>query len=314
MSENKTIRIHVLHCGTITVDKTVPDVRSDGRFDERVLSPDYEHMARLPGFSYLKANPAVRGKLRMDLAPMSRRVTLPVSAYLIEHQHGLLLLDTGWSRDISPDGVYDREAARRVLPWNVEAFYHPAVEKGMAVHEQLEAMGIKPEQLDLVLCSHLDADHTSGLKHVKNAKKLLIAEEDRWWSVRTVYSLRQPSRLWDEFTPDYFWYRGTGEGPLKWSCDYFGDETLKLVCVPGHTDGQFAAVIKNPHTGKFAVLANDAAYSVRGIDETVIPGYGINTVAMEKSIRYLKTLKDDPSCAAFFVNHDPELKPQTVEF
>ena len=41
------------------------------------------------------------------MASDSRRVTLPVFAYLIEHPSGLFLVDTGWSRGISPNGVYD---------------------------------------------------------------------------------------------------------------------------------------------------------------------------------------------------------------
>ena len=38
------------------------------------------------------------------------RLWLPVSAYLIEHPKGLFLVDTGWSRDISPEGVFDKKA------------------------------------------------------------------------------------------------------------------------------------------------------------------------------------------------------------
>ena len=35
---------------------------------------------------------------------------LPVSAYLIEHPKGLLIFDTGWHREVSPNGEYDRLA------------------------------------------------------------------------------------------------------------------------------------------------------------------------------------------------------------
>ncbi|MBR4392723.1 MAG: hypothetical protein IKT07_01715, partial [Oscillospiraceae bacterium] len=61
--------------------------------------------------------------------------------YLIEHPKGLILVDTGWCRDISPDGMYDPKAAAAVLPRHLAAFFHPSVPKGMAVHEQLAAMG-----------------------------------------------------------------------------------------------------------------------------------------------------------------------------
>ena len=76
MSISGGIKIHVLHCGCVS-------------------------LPRRAAFG----GPALP----------ARRVDLPVSAYLIEHPQGLILVDTGWSREISPRGVYEPEAVRRVL-------------------------------------------------------------------------------------------------------------------------------------------------------------------------------------------------------
>ena len=65
------MKIHVLHCGYIRIKKDRLD--NEGRFST-----------------------GIAGAMT---APDSRRVTLPVSAYLIEHPSGLYLVDTGWSRD-----------------------------------------------------------------------------------------------------------------------------------------------------------------------------------------------------------------------
>ena len=40
---------------------------------------------------------------------------LPVSAYLIEHPMGRILVDTGWHREMSPECVYDRKAQIKSL-------------------------------------------------------------------------------------------------------------------------------------------------------------------------------------------------------
>ena len=141
--ERSPIRIHVLHCGSMLVSKAVP----------------------YGGGVNLKN--ARRGVF--DKA--AERVELPVSAYLIEHPKGKVLIDTGWSREISPDGVYDAAAVKRQLPGYLAAFYHPWVEKGKTVAEQLAQMGITPEELNAVVLTHLDADHTSGLRSVKNAQE-----------------------------------------------------------------------------------------------------------------------------------------------
>jgi len=40
---------------------------------------------------------------------------LPVSCYLVEHPKGRILVDTGWHRDMSPNGVYDKKAQIKSL-------------------------------------------------------------------------------------------------------------------------------------------------------------------------------------------------------
>ena len=100
---------------------------------------------------------------------------MPVSVYLIEHPKGLILVDTGWHRDMSPEGVYDKAAqikslGSRVL-YNVNQGQIPL---GEAVDEQLETMGIKPADLDYVLLTHLDCDHANGLRAVKDAKRIVV--------------------------------------------------------------------------------------------------------------------------------------------
>ena len=90
------MKIHILHCGYIRVSETVPfgnsiDLKNTA---QQLTSPD------------------------------KSRVTLPVCAYLIEHPKGLILIDTGWCRDISPRGVYDPKAVSSILPSHLAAFYH----------------------------------------------------------------------------------------------------------------------------------------------------------------------------------------------
>lgn len=271
MSISGGIKIHVLHCGCVS-------------------------LPRRAAFG----GPALP----------ARRVDLPVSAYLIEHPQGLILVDTGWSREISPRGVYEPEAVRRVLPRRLADFYRPRVAPGQTACEQLEAMDISPTDLDLILLTHLDPDHVSGLKELSGAKRLLMAEEERWWTARTVYSLRQPRAMWEPYPIDTFWYKGSPIGPNRWAHDLFGDESVILVNVPGHTEGMFALIIKN--RGRFVLLASDAAFSSRSWREMLVPGFGFNPKAQEKSLLWLREQSRLPDCAACIANHDPAEKPRVI--
>ncbi len=70
------MKLHVLHCGEIRVSPAMPYGNSlDLKTTAKLLS-----------------------------APEKDRITLPVSVYLIEHPKGLILVDAGWCRDLSPLG------------------------------------------------------------------------------------------------------------------------------------------------------------------------------------------------------------------
>lgn len=282
-NEKSVVRVHILHCGKMLVSEKVP--YGSGITLKNAASGLFERP--------------------------ERRVELPVSAYLIEHPRGKVLVDTGWSREISPNGEYDAHAAKGSMPDYLVRFYHPWVEKGQTVTEQLAQKGMKPEDIDIVLLTHLDADHISGLRSVSGAKRLLTAQEERWWTNRTVYRLRQPENMWWGLPLETFWYKGTMEGPLWWSYDLFGDESVTLVCLPGHTDGMFAVRVKNG--GRFVLLCSDAAYSERSWREGVLPGFGFNEKAIRKSHAWIREQSEDPGCIAVIANHDPAVKPQVIE-
>ena len=251
------MKIHVLQCGCIRVDPTVP---------------------------YGKRLDLIEAAKQLTAADKNR-ITLPVFTYLIEHPKGLILVDTGWCREISPRGVYDPKAAAAVLPSQMAALFHPFVPKGMAIHEQLAAMGIQPEDLDYVLLTHLDADHVAGLRHVNKAKHIVLPEYEYYWSCRTVYKTRQPQDLWIQYP-------------------------MELVNVPGHTEGQAAVVIRNGK--RFVLLTADAAFSPRNWQEMIVPGYGFARDFQRKSLRWIAGMAADPNCSAVLCSHDPDVKPGVI--
>lgn len=277
------MKIHILRCGEMRVSETVPF-----------------------GNAISAAN-----SLRQLADPDRKRVTLPVFCYLIEHPRGLLLVDAGWCRAISPDGVYDPAAVKSVLPERLAAFYRPALPAGEAIHEQLAARGLRPEDLDCVILTHLDADHVAGLCHLKGAKRIVLPEDEYFWSCRTVYKLRQPQSLWMDAPIEKLYYRGAADAPNRWAVDLFGDESVLLVNVPGHTDGQAAVLLRRG--GRFVLLAADAAFSARNWREDVTPGFGFDREQQRKSLRWIARKAADPACAAVLCSHDASVAPHTVE-
>ena len=278
------MKLHVLHCGYIQLDESAA-------FGNRIN---------------------LKNTAKQLLTPDSRRLTLPVSCYLIEHPRGLMLVDTGLSREISPAGVYDAKAVAAILSPQLAAFYHPYVPTDMTAAEQLNSMGIRPEDLKLIVLTHLDADHVMGLRSLRGAKKILLPEDEYFWSCRTVYKMRQPWKLWmgENITREF--YRGSPLGPNRWAIDVFGDESLQLVNVPGHTDGQAAILVRNG--GRFVILAADAAFSPRNWREEITPGYGFDRRQQLKSLHWLAGMEKEHGCVQILCSHDADVKPQVIEF
>lgn len=81
------MRIHVIHTGEVRVSPYLP------------FGGDNCNLLKASGIT----------------TPKRDWIWLPVSVYLIEHPRGRILVDTGWHRDMSPDGVYDKKAQIKSL-------------------------------------------------------------------------------------------------------------------------------------------------------------------------------------------------------
>lgn len=276
------MKIHILRCGEMRVSETVP-------FGNAIKLLD---------------------SARQLAEPDKKRVTLPVFCFLVEHAHGLLLIDTGWCREISPRGVYDPAAVKSVLQGRLAAFYRPTLPAGEAIHEQLSFRGLKPSDLDCVILTHLDPDHVAGLRHLRGAKRIVLPEDEYFWNCRTVYKLRQPQELWIGEPIERVYYRAAADTPNRWAIDLFGDESVLLVNVPGHTDGQAAVILRSGD--RFVLLTADAAFSPRNWRESITPGVGFDRQQQLKSLRWIAAKAQEPGCAAVLCSHDPGCQPHMI--
>lgn len=240
---------------------------------------------------------------------------LPVSSYLVEHPKGLILVDTGWHREMSPDGVYDRKAQIRslgsVLLYNVN---QGRIATGQAIDEQLATLGIKPSGLDYVLLTHLDCDHANGLRQVSDAKKILVANDElspRNLRKGLAERIRYQSRWWDGTRLEGFDWNGD-EGPAGKSFDLFGDGSVVMVNIPGHSAGQCAVKITNAD-GKFVLLFADGGYAGKSWEKLITSGISQDKVLQKKSLLWIREQSLSTGCIESIANHDPDVKPHIIE-
>ena len=245
----------------------------------------------------------------------SERLWLPVSAYLIECAHGRVLFDCGWSRQMSPMGVLDRKAQIRSLgSLPLYMTNQGVVESGAAAAEQLAAKGISPSELDLVLLSHLDCDHANGLRDVAAAKQILVSNDELEFAQNgsIVNRIRYNADWWAGTKIQGFDWNGT-DGPAGKSYDVFGDGSLVMVNIPGHSKGQCALKITNG-SGKFVLLFADGGYAKRSWEELITSGIADDRAAQKRSLEWIRTQSLSPDCVASLANHDTGVQPHTIEF
>lgn len=280
-----TMRIHVLHTGEVCVSPYLP-------FGGEHCSP-------------IKAS-GIFGK-------KSDRMWLPVSAYLIEHPKGLVLVDTGWHRDMSPHGVFDKKAQIDSLGSRIlYKMNQGRVAPGQAVDEQLAAMGISPSDLDCVLLTHLDCDHANGLTQVAEAKRILVSDDELFSITNGLEArIRYQSRWWDGTGIEGFGWNGD-DGPFEKSYDLFGDGSITCIAIPGHSDGLFAVKAVG-EDGRFVLLFSDGGYATRSWQEMVVSGIANDRAQQKRSLGWIREQSLDPLCVESLANHDPKVTPHMVE-
>ncbi|MDT9605170.1 N-acyl homoserine lactonase family protein [Lactobacillus johnsonii] len=242
----------------------------------------------------------------------SPQIWLPVSVFLVETPNGLLLLDTGWDRSMSPNGIFDKKAQIKSLGSRV--LYHinqGVVPKGMTASEQLASMGIKPEDIDYVVISHLDCDHANGLRQFKNAKHIMVAKSEYEYAKKHE-AVRFKPRWWKGLNLDLYDWNDT-EGPFKRSYDLFGDKSVELINIPGHTAGLVATKITDKD-GKYFLYYGDGGYGEKSWKEMITSGISMNKSAQKKSLEWIREQSMDSNCVESDACHGAEVKPHIIEF
>lgn len=202
----------------------------------------------------------------------------PATATLIAHPRaGLALFDAGYSR-AAP-------AMLRRWPATLYGLLLPVrVPPGATVAEQLGADGIAPADVRRIVVSHHHPDHVSGAVDFPGAELLAdpaeiatIAGHRGFDAVRhgIVPALTPPpARL----TPLLYRPAPPGLAPFPEAADIFGDGSLLVVPLPGHTPGMVVAFARTDPAAEWdgdgaglVLLGADAAWSERALREDIGP-------------------------------------------
>jgi len=188
---------------------------------------------------------AARGSL--SAAPC----TISHTAVLIRHPKATFLYDTGLSGNI-----YSYLSDQSLFFRKVLANFN--FEQSLGSH--LQHLGMRPSDLDFALISHLHWDHVSGLPDISGVPLRINRVEYEWAELGMLDANNGIVRtLLDDAPIELFDCNGPAYEGFHSSFDLFGDGSIVLVPLPGHTHGNTGMFI-NRSNGSRVLLLGDAVW------------------------------------------------------
>ncbi|GAC1568508.1 MAG: MBL fold metallo-hydrolase [Ktedonobacteraceae bacterium] len=186
---------------------------------------------------------AVRGGL---FAPLD----IAHSAVLVRHPKATFLYDTGLCSDISLYLANRSWLFRKTLG-------RFALEQSLSSH--LKSLGLERDGIDFVLLSHLHWDHVSGVPDIPGVPLRVNRVEYEAASLGILDANQAlVRRLLCENPLEFFDCAGPSYEGFRSSYDLFGDGSIVLAPLPGHTAGNTGMFI-NRSNGQRLFILGDAA-------------------------------------------------------
>lgn len=234
----------------------------------------------------------------------SRSVRIPVHAFVIEHEQGLVLFDTGMDRRVITDPDY--------FPDKVTAFFmdhifdfHQGPEETLG--HQLAKAGYGAQDVVKAVMSHLHFDHVGGIRDIPQAD--LFVSQAEWEHMLEKSAEHEGILRRDIDIPGAKWntvvFQPTQDpllAPFTECFDLMGDGSLILLPTPGHTPGSLSMLVHRADSAPL-LLVGDLAYAAGALERDQMPGTG-DKKTLSVSYQKVRALKDRHPDLLIVPSHD----------
>jgi N-acyl homoserine lactone hydrolase len=221
------------------------------------------------------------GRLRMRSGtyfadcPKEQTEEFPCVCVLLRHRNGNVLFDTGCHPSVEID------AASR---WGgVAKAIVPVHAPGDNVLGGLKSAGLEPDDIDVVVNSHLHMDHCGCNGFFKKAKFMIHARELEVARDPNIEGKGYYKADWDHSMPIE---------AVEGEKDIFDDNRIVLLPLPGHTQGTMGALVELDKKGS-TLLAADALSVKSTLETNYIPRNNWNNEQFQSSLDKIRKLQSD---------------------
>jgi glyoxylase-like metal-dependent hydrolase (beta-lactamase superfamily II) len=232
----------------------------------------------------------IRGRKHIFVpdAPKEEFLQSPIPVFVILHPRGNILFDTG----PHPSAFQDP-----IARWGgLAKAFEPMGDETSGILAQLESLHLKPEDIRYVVNSHLHFDHAGGNQFFPKSIFLVSRKEMEW--------ARNPDSKGKGYFPDD-WDHPLSYREIEGEWDIYGDGSLMIIPLPGHTPGHQGLLVRLRKQGAM-ILSGDSVPCQENYRDSIISR---NNLDGDQALRTIQKLHEwvEKEKAFLIHGHDPNL-------
>jgi glyoxylase-like metal-dependent hydrolase (beta-lactamase superfamily II) len=254
-----------------------------------------------PGYVF-RAEGSALARLRAGLRVGEGAVISPCLSFVVTHPTaGVVLIDTGFHPAA-------RTQPRKEFGIPMAMLFRGPRTAPTPFDDQLRELDIDPGSVGTVIMTHLHVDHTSGMRLLANARFTISRPE--WRSAQSRFSAARGyvrHHLPREHRVQLVDFERDGEPFASFfeTVDFLGDGTIRLISTPGHTRGHMSVLLR-ARDDRSVLVAGDAAYTLRSIQEGILPMLTDDDETSLRSLRQLAAFMSENPDAIVVPTHDSD--------
>jgi len=192
------------------------------------------------------------------------RVPMDLNCLLVRSEEKIILVDTGMGNKLP-----EKKKNQWGLEWP----------EGNLV-DNLAQHGISPEDVDVVINTHLHSDHCGGNTTIKNGEIIPTFPRAEYWVQRMEFAdaMQPDARTKNTYLPENFeplWKKG--QMKLLHGNTVVIDE-VECVMTPGHSSGHQCAIVTLADSSKILFLADLTSYAIHMIHTAWVTAYDVSPI------------------------------------
>jgi len=223
---------------------------------------------------------------------------LPIYAWVIEHDEGIIVVDTGETYKTNNQGY---------LPlWH--PYYSLAVEFDVKQEEEigpkLLEIGINPaNDVKKVIMTHMHTDHAGGLHHFPNSEIVIEKNEFKTASgVSGILAGYLPHRWPKWLNPTLITVPDNSYFSFRQSLAVTSDKRVMIVGTPGHVANHISVIVEIENVHYF--IAGDTSYTEENLLKLIPDGVG--TDQSRSTLQSILSFADSMP-TIYLPSHDPQV-------